>query len=413
VGDSFASTLNINLSSGILFNFASDLSFNSSKFVLRGISISNIRGTNNLDSVAFDAETNTTDNQVGQNAFQDVKLNGLVLSNDDGDAANAYQAAGLGCSDSLCLVGMTNVTLLNSVLYNEAACHTSTGTAAVILSRIADVTFVNNILFGVPETDSPDEAGIDLESSESNVNLYANLLGGNAGAGVEILNIHHIDHSTKIEIDDNTFVNNARSFNPEAASIWEDGAGGGFATPSATIQNNLYSESSGIFFGGNNIGSITLSNNLSTSSPPNYAAEQFSSVQGNNDWRYLFQSSDATWTDLPAYSPTDHNGAWEASPEQFVSAFDLSPAGCAAGACDTGGVARVWVVPHSGIISVRGRVLKSDARGTALSMRWLILYRGAASPRFGLPRAGSNWWKPPTRRAMQPMWMASRLLLET
>ena len=117
--DPFAVSLNINLSSGVLFNTTSNLKFSSSQYVLKGASVSNIRGTNNLDSVAFDAETNTTDNQDGHNAFQDVTLNNLFLYDDNGHAAKAYQAAGLGCSDSLRLLGMTNVTLLNSVLYNE------------------------------------------------------------------------------------------------------------------------------------------------------------------------------------------------------------------------------------------------------------------------------------------------------
>ena len=64
VKDPFASSLNINLSSGILFNVASNLTYTSSQYVLKGVRVSGVRGTNNLDSVAFDAETNTIDNRT-------------------------------------------------------------------------------------------------------------------------------------------------------------------------------------------------------------------------------------------------------------------------------------------------------------------------------------------------------------
>ncbi len=54
--DPFASSLNIDLSSGILFNVASNLTYTSSQYVLKGVTLSGVRGRNNLDSVAFDAE---------------------------------------------------------------------------------------------------------------------------------------------------------------------------------------------------------------------------------------------------------------------------------------------------------------------------------------------------------------------
>jgi len=191
--------LNINLPSGILFNVASYLTYSSSQHVLKGVTVTDVSGTNNLDSVAFDAEANTIDNQDGHNVFQDVLLSGLVLSSDNGSGGKAYEAAGLGCSDSLRLLGMTNVTVMDSVLFDETGCHTPTGTAAVILGRVSQVTFVNNIIFGVPASDSPDETGIDFEWSEDHVNLLANLFAENAGPAVEILNIHGGDHSSDLD----------------------------------------------------------------------------------------------------------------------------------------------------------------------------------------------------------------------
>jgi hypothetical protein len=322
---------------------------------------SDVRGTNNLDSVAFDAESNTIDNQDGHNAFQDVKLNGLILTGDHGDTAKAYAAAGLGCSDSLRLLGMTNVTMMNSVLFDEAGCHTKTGTAAVILGRVSHVTFVNNIIFGVPASGSPDETGIDFEWSEDHVNLLANLFAGNAGPAVEILNIHRGDHSSDLDFSSNTFAQNAHARQPGAAGVWEDNKGRGYGIPAGKIRNNLYFEPHGRFFGGRNIGLVSDVNNVGTTQAANFAAEQFSATQGENNWQYRYETADGTWANLPFYAVDDKNGAWEAGAAQYVSAFNMAPASCINNR-GCGGVAREWIAPHAGTISIRGRVLRSDGQ---------------------------------------------------
>ncbi len=360
--DPFASSLNINLSSGILFNVASYLKYTSSQYVLKDVLVSDVRGANNLDSVAFDAESNTTDNRDGHNAFQNVVLNGLILSSDDGNASKVYKAAGLGCSDSLRLLGMTNVTVMNSVLFEEAACHTPSGTAAVILGRISQVRFVNNIIFGVPATDSPDETGIDFEWSEDHVSLQSNFFASNAGPAVEILNIHGGDHSSDLEFEGNTFAQNAHSRQPGAASVWEDNKGHGYASPAGKVHDNLYFEPYGKFLGGKSIGSIANVNNLQTTTTANYAAEQFSTMQGKGQWRYMYESPGATWTEMPYYSASDNNGAWETSSAQFVSAFNMAPGNCTGG-CDGNGVARVWVATNPGTVSIRGHALNSSGQG--------------------------------------------------
>jgi len=362
VPDPFASSLNINLSSGILFNIASYVTFSASQYVLKGVSVTDIRGANNVDSLAFDAETNTIDNQDGHNAFQYVVINGLVFASDNGHAADIYQRAGLGCSDALRLLGMSNVTLINSVLFDEAGCRTPTGTAAVILGRVHKVTFINNIFFGVPHSGSPDETAIDFEWSESNVTLQGNFFAGNAGPAVEILNIHPGDHTDSIDFSSNTFAQNAHSHRPGAASIWEDNKGRGYGAPSGKIGNNLFFEEHGPFLAGRNIGLIKDVNQRQTALVANFAAEHFSSVQGKNQWHYQYESSSSNWSDLPEYSSTLENGTWMKSDQQYVSAFNLLPASCS-GSCNSGGVARAWVAPRAGTISVRGRVLRSDTRG--------------------------------------------------
>jgi hypothetical protein len=362
VADPFARSLNINLSSGILFNLASYLTFSSSQYVLKGVAVSDVRGANNVDSLAFDAETSTIDNQDGHNAFQDVVMNGLVFSSDNGHAAPVYQRSGLGCSDALRLVGMTNVTLMNSVLLEEAGCRTPTGTAALMLGRVSKVRIVNNIFFGVPHSGSPDETAIDFEWSESEVDLHANLFAGNAGPAVEILNIHLRDHTSAIDFSSNTFAQNAHSHRPGAASVWEDNNGSGYAVPSGRIRNNLFYEQHGSFFAGKNVSLVTTANQRETANAPNYAAELFSPVQGKNQWKYLYESSDSTWDELPQYSAALEHGSWIKSEAQYVSAFNLRPAACSA-TCTAGAVARAWVAPHAGTISIRGRVLTTDSHG--------------------------------------------------
>ena len=360
--DPFASSLNINVSAGILFNVASYLSYSSTQYVLKGVTVSDVRGTGNVDSVAFDAENDTIDKQDGHNAFQDVVLNRLFLSNDNGHAAKIYQEAGLGCSDGLRLIGMTNLTVMNSLLYEEAGCHTETGTSAVILGRVSYVSLVNNIIFGVPSSGSSDETGIDFEWSEDHVKLVGNLFAANAGAGMEILNIHLGDHTTAIDLDSNTFAQNAGSHDPGASSIWEENRGHGYAIPQGTVRNNIYFDSRGKFFEGRSIASVANLNNSPVVRLADYAAEEFSPMQGKNQWRYMYEPAESNWTNMPDFSSTDFNGAWEVSPKQYISAFNMAPASCKNGSCSGGGVARVWVAPYRGIVKIRGRVLASDSR---------------------------------------------------
>jgi hypothetical protein len=249
--------------------------------------------------------------------------------------------------------------VMNSVLFDEAACHTPSGTAAVILGRISQAKFVNNIIFGVPATGSPDETGIDFEWSEDHVTLQSNFFAANAGPAVEILNIHGGDHSSDLEFEGNTFAQNAHSRQPGAASVWEDNKGPGSASPVGKIHNNLYFEQHGKFLGGKGIGTIADVNNLQMRLAPNYAAEQFSSTQGKNQWRYMYEAPGASWAEMPHYSASDNYAAWETSPAQYVSPFLMAPGNCT-GSCDESGVARVWVATNPGTVSIRGHALNSD-----------------------------------------------------
>jgi hypothetical protein len=128
------------------------------------------------------------------------------------------------------------------------------------------------------------------------------------------------------------------------------------------IHDNLYFEQHGKFLGGKSLGAIADVNNLQTIAMVNYAAEQFSTTQGKNQWHYMYETPEKTWTEMPRYSAIDNNGAWETGPAQFVSAFSMAPGKCA-GNCDGSGVARVWIATNPGTISIRGRALNSSGRG--------------------------------------------------
>ena len=69
-------------------------------------------------------------------------------------------------------------------------------------------------------------------------------------------------------------------------------------------------------------------NNVQTTLTANFAAEQFSATQGKNQWRYRYEIGEAMWADMPRYSASDNNGAWEASEGQYFSAFNMAPARC-------------------------------------------------------------------------------------
>jgi hypothetical protein len=358
--------ININLSSGILFN-SNNITLSSSQYILKDVSISDIVGTHNLDSISFDYESDTTDGDDAHNAFQKITFNKLKLFNDDGNSQSVYQEAGLGCSDSLRLAGVSYVTLINSVLDGEAACYTASGTAAIFLTRISNANFVNNIVKHVPETGSPDEVGVDLEAAESNINMYANLFSTNAGAGIEITNTHGtpFDHSDNLDFSGNSFFNDTLSNYKGASSIWQCCSGSGQATPTGLISNNIYNEPSPVFWGGKNIGAMAISNNTSVPSTIYYAAEQFSGEQGENQWFYMYESPTSVWATMPTYSVKNDEDVWKIEDSSYIGMFDIVPAACLEN-CDTSGVARVFVAPYSGVISIRGRVLKSDIGGTGV-----------------------------------------------
>ena len=91
-------------------------SFSNTDYALSDVKIENMEGTHNQDSISFDWFNGVTSSDGGDwhNLVQNVVLNQLYLHNDNGPD---------GCDESLRLVNMMNVTMMNSILDGEAGCY--------------------------------------------------------------------------------------------------------------------------------------------------------------------------------------------------------------------------------------------------------------------------------------------------
>lgn len=345
------------MSAGILLTADASISFTDSQYAARNINFTAIEGTHNVDSISLDPWNgldSTTAGSNGNSFFQNITMKDLYLHDDDGHAAAAYQSAIMGCSDSLRFSSVRNVLILDSRLNNEAACHTSLGTAAIILQRAKDVRVVNTMLTNVPNTSSPDQTAMDQEFSTENVTVSHSYIAGNAGPGLEILNIHGEDPDDRSI--NTVFAGNLFSQNGDS-SIKRLAGGTTPVSATGTFSNNLYYEPSTSFLNGS--GTFTLTNNISLPQTGYYAAAGFGSAQGANQWSYQYKSS-GTWTNLPSFDAT--NNWWYQNATypwlQRVGQFDMHPGNCST--CD---VARVWKAPSSGTVSIRGQLLKWDTGG--------------------------------------------------
>ncbi|GAB3398855.1 hypothetical protein GCM10027515_04500 [Schumannella luteola] len=360
--DPWAAANNIVLSAGILVTVDPALALTaSSDYAAKGITATAISGTHNINTLAFSATNEGPDHkQSGTFPLQDITVSQLAISDDDGHAGAAYQAAGLGCSDAFRFVGVTRAVVRDSSFFRGAACHTNSGTAQVFIGMVNDLTFVNNSFVGTPATGSNDQTAIDFEYFEKNVKLRNNYFAGNAGPGVEMLGIHPPDPAfpnspldvVTTEIDGNTFAHNNWAKTNATGSDASIHQGGTSSAPSGPVSDNLYTEPNKNFLGGDRIGDLVLTNNTAVTSPGNFAAAQFSGTQGANQWSYRYLSGGG-WTDLPTFTASPFGGTWQRTAGQYVGPSGMAP-------LSGGDVARVWTAPYSGTVSIRGRLLKSD-----------------------------------------------------
>lgn len=331
--------------------------------VVQNITIGNVEGTHNQDSIAFDWDNGgslqSSDGTPGVNGALNVTLQSINLHDDD--AAGDTNPT---CPENLRLTNMSHVLIFSSILNREPACGAPAGTASVFLAAVSDINFTNNILANVPDTHSYDETAIDHEALTDQVHLRDNFFGYNAGAAVEYLTIHppsdlggvH-DYSTNEEVSGNVFVNDGIN-NPYNSKGGIQRAGT-TTIPTGTIHDNLYYEPEGFTHvnGSGDFSGFTFTNNLQAVSATSLynGGYQFSGTQGSNQWSYQYTTnSGANWTNLPNFDGDGWSLA-SGSPFPRVRQFDIIPDACAA--CST---ARAWTAPSSGTLSIRGRILKAD-----------------------------------------------------
>ncbi|WP_141692487.1 DUF7402 domain-containing protein [Paenibacillus pectinilyticus] len=365
--DPTAASDRIFMSSGILFT-TSGFAFTSSEYAVRNVSITNVEGTHNVDSLSVDSYNgyNSSDGGDGNNLFQNFVMSNLYFHDDDGHAGTAYQNAGLGCSDSLRLSGVSNSIVMNSVLQNVAACHTSAGTAAIFLGRASNIKLINNIITDTADTGSYDQTAVDHEYLTNNIQFIGNYIGRNAGPGIEYLNINSgmgvADHATNEVASGNTFEGNglhSLSGSPQvgAGSIFQHGS---TAVTTGSMTNNFYNEGSLPFLSGDNTSQISNLNNVNANKGLYHAMNDFSNSQVANAWTYQYKPNGGSWTNLPYYDGTARSWYQDASnhSNQMVAISEMHPGNCVS--CDAG---RAWTAPSAGTISIRGHILKSDIGG--------------------------------------------------
>ncbi|MCK2245184.1 MULTISPECIES: hypothetical protein [unclassified Crossiella] len=336
------------------------LRFTAAEYALKDVLIRNIEGTRNLGSVSFDwcNGQSGSDGHDGNSLVRNVVLDGLNLHDDAG--------AGQGCHDSLRLVNLRQVVVLNSVLRREAGCPIPSGTAAVFLGRVLDIRFLNSIVAEVPDTGSPDQTGFDHEIVTDSVRLQNNLIASNAGPGVEYLAIHGpADHSRGHEISGNLFLDNAKANQPAHL--------GGIARihhmirPTGTIRGNLFHEPTGFTRSadGGNFDGFDIRDNVELHSiGDSFHAPSAFAATSRDGWSYQQSADGSTWRELPF---DQVSGQYRGTGGAAVERFTQTPPDCAG--CWT---ARTWTAPKAGTISLRSRALKAEAGGDGVRVRLTV-----------------------------------------
>lgn len=357
----FGTAWNLEQSSGIAIT--GDPTFTSSQYAVMGVTMHDIEGTHDEDSVSFDwsGGLGASDDGDGHNLTRNVLLSDLYLHDDNGDGDPRA-----GCMDGLRLINVENVTLIDSVLSDEAGCYMDTGTAAVMLGRSLNVDIVNTVDSNVPATDSGDETGWDNEAFTTRTRFRGDDFANNAGAGIEMLAIHGFSsQDSDNEVSSDLFVNNGTGTSGSFGGIATTGSG---VTVSGTARHNLYWDGNGfnlLFGSGGSWSGVTLSDNLSADARADaYNAQvDFSGIQGRNWWSYQYFNGFA-WAMMRAFNattPAVWNSWGAAGNSALIWPQELQP-----DSCNRCWVGRTWTAPHSGSISIRGWVLKALTGGSGV-----------------------------------------------
>jgi hypothetical protein len=224
------------------------------------------------------------------------------------------------------------------------------GTTGVYLWRCDDLTFSNNVLVNMPNTNSVDQSAVDFEAYTTGIKMRGNFIADNAGPGLEFLALSGRtgDYNNNHEASSNTFVRNgaAGSSQFKSSLYWDNSTG---ISLTGVARDNIYFEPTGFASGTPSGWSAT--NNLSSNAASDlyHAGYQFGTSQGTNQWSY--QSTAGGGYSNLAFDGVNYRwGTANRQIRQFSMLPDVS-----------GWVARAWTAPKAGSISLRGRVLKSDA----------------------------------------------------
>ena len=323
-------------SAGILIT--GNVPVTASDYAVQNVTATNLLGYNNNDD--FDI-SGFNANSGGQQGFLSEALGHHSVQNVV--LKNSYFHGGLSGEN---FDNLQHMTIIDTRIDDEGHGGNSAGTTALFFWDTADTTFANSILTNEANSNSLDQSGSDLERDNDAIRYRGDYIAGNAGVGVEVLQINE----TNIELTDNAFASNG-AFSQNAggttSSLWSVSG-----TNNGNVQNNLYAETKAFIDG--DFSAFTQNNNLGINSGNLFtAANQFSSTQGQNQWHYQYFSSNS-WQDINPYDST--NQRWGSN--GYVSQFDTLPDTCTA--C---WIARDWVAPSTGTISLRGRALKNDTSG--------------------------------------------------
>jgi len=267
-----------------------------------------------------------------------------------------------GCDDSLKLVSVRDVTLVDSFLQNEAACDSATGTAAIFMGAVTNATVVNTVIKNTPYfTGNSDMDGIDLESYNDGIRVLNSYFVGNAGPALNVLtrqceNIG--DYSRNHEFSGNLFSGNGQGYTPAVGSIREATCGAPLGT--GTIRTNIFRENGGLLtsfaspgFPGFTIPTTSPDWNLGVQSGY-HAADGFTAMQGVGGWSYQSGAAGA-FSPLSTYDAATESWGNAGSGAAVLTRFSQRPALTAGQQ-----VARAWTVPSTIVnrpVSIRSRAL--------------------------------------------------------
>ena len=239
------------------------------------------------------------------------------------------------------------------------------GTTCFFLAGVDSALIQNNAIMNMTDTRSADQTGIDLEYKIRNAQIRGNYFGHNAGAGIELLQFgREGDYNDGNVVEENDFYDNGDSVSgqPGQIVVAKDKLGPvNPVDPTVVIEHNDYEAAATGFITGGATSNVSSSDNTAvTNEYP--SALQFSSLQGAGNWHeQSYSGFGSTWTDMPSYDSA--NARWAGASGSSVGAFVLTP-----GATSSQWVAREWIAPHAGTVSIRGRVFMDDTSGPGSSV---------------------------------------------